>query len=40
MDIKYLITHSGGFHAHQILSSIVHNFIYNKTKIIPIIENK
>jgi len=40
MDIKYLITHSGGFHADELLSSAVLKFLYPKAKIIRSREQK
>ena len=40
MDIKYLITHSGGFHADELLSSVVLKFLYPKAKIIRSREQK
>lgn len=34
MNIEYLITHSGGFHADELLSSVVLKFLFPKAKII------
>lgn len=40
MDIEYLITHSGGFHADELLSSVILKFLYPKAKIIRSREQK
>ena len=34
MNIKYLITHSGGFHADELLSSVVLKFLFSDAEII------
>lgn len=34
MTIEYLVTHSGGFHADELLSSVVLKFIFSEAKII------
>ena len=34
MAIEYLVTHSGGFHADELLSTAILKFIFPKAKII------